>query len=201
MIKRFIGCTYSSSAVLYINPKYKSEFQINFLYGFNHNNNSYFLTTQPINLRNIGETVTKLIKISRKNETYFEFMEIQLVCDHEFYNNSDYEREYKTHFKATAAYFGKETHDLFVAFVEETGDLYRNGTNESTICAFNMKIIENAFLDSNQNCSLDEKTSLILDQTKNCQETSLDKDLYPGNRMISINTPLHGLFLNSIKGN
>jgi hypothetical protein len=203
-----------SSASLDLKSQFKNQFHINFVYGFSHNNNSYILTQQPIGLRDSDKIITKLIRISRTDETLFSYKEIELICEVSKYSGNQSFRnpknENKIHYKASTAYFGEigskqyeefeihnegDSHTLFVAFNPIIDDMNRNKTIVSTFCAFTMKMIETAFLSISKNTS---QTNLNL--LKNWQNLEIRNDLYVDNKMISINEPIFGLFLNSFEG-
>ncbi len=152
------------SAYLNIYSKFKNSLNISFIYGFNHNNNSYFLSAQLMNITHNSKNVTKLIRISKNNNSSISFMELMLICknssEHITNNASDGYNDDKTegkiYFRANAAYFGKvgsnQNKEFEINDWEEFFALYVvfEDKNMSTVCAYSIKKIESAFNEVNE---------------------------------------------------
>jgi hypothetical protein len=211
-------------------PRYKQTYNVKYLYGFNYSSYSYFLSTQPINVRDTQEYETKLIRICQNDDTFFSYMEIPLICSEDDKNNASNlghnkhgQNKNPIYYIASTAYFGKigsnkfrelhihdesDSHTLFVSFGVQTMGSTFNKSMGSAICAFSMKKINKAFTDAAKECfrggSEVSRLEVIFGVKRECQKIEAEvNDDFCGtglNPHIGSNRPLNGLLLNTIRG-
>lgn len=152
----------ASSAVttgtrIFINSYARESYLVNYVYGFNSERFSYFLTTQ---LKHNSHTVpkeyiTKLVRICQEDSNYYSYTEMPVDCISEAQGGTKYNL-------VRAAYLGKPGSDLaenlgitaqddvlYAVFSEGKAD---KPTNRSALCVYSLKAIRRKFMQNIKAC-------------------------------------------------
>ncbi|XP_067684002.1 hepatocyte growth factor receptor-like [Haliotis asinina] len=125
----------------------KASYHMEFLYGFEHNNFTYFITVQQQKITTRNTIVTKLLRICQSDQFYYSYMEIELKCS----------RQDVKYNRATAAHFTESSDSvssvLYVAAgITEPASTDLNEKQGFAICSYNIGDIESDFLDAQDDC-------------------------------------------------
>lgn len=152
----------ASSAVttgtrIFINSYARESYLVNYIYGFNSEKFSYFLTTQlkHNNQAASKEYISKLVRICQEDSNYYSYTEIPIDC----ISDSQGGKKYNL---VQAAYLGKPGSDLaenlaitaqddvlYAVFSEGIDDV---PTNKSALCIYSLKAIRRKFMQNIKGC-------------------------------------------------
>ncbi|KAI2798414.1 hypothetical protein BLOT_012695 [Blomia tropicalis] len=150
--------TVSSGTRLLVNSLVRKRYPINYVYGFQSRNFSYFLTVQKTQAegQNAKPYISKLVRICQKDPNYYSYTEVPLVCrsSHVKYN------------LAQAAYIGKPgaelaksfgitpEDDLLYVVFSKSREEYENSTpsNQSALCVYSLMNVHRLFTQNIQHC-------------------------------------------------
>ena len=137
---------------------YPGDFPVKFLYGFEFQGFSYFLTVQKESVY-INDYVTRLVRVCQKDPAFYSYTEVTLNC-----RKTDYTSDYYN--VAEAAYFGPVGEDLveknnwpegekalYVTFGRTDGhsDVI-NPVHGTAVCMFSMSAIRKEFVTAQKHC-------------------------------------------------
>lgn len=142
-----------------IDRGYKSSYIVNYIYAFQHEGFTYFVTVQRENTNAGSDYITKLVRVCENDVGFYSYTEVQLSCRKQngmsmFFNI------------AQAAYFGsvgrefKEKFDvgetenvLFIVFGKsEPGSDEANARYGSGLCMYEMNNIRRTFTKTQKDC-------------------------------------------------
>ena len=142
-----------------IDREYKSSYIVNYIYGFQHNGFTYFVTVQRENVNPGSDYITKLVRVCENDMGFYSYTEVQLSCRKQngvsvFFNI------------AQAAYFGsvgKEFKDkfdvddmenvLFIVFGKsDQGSDHASERYGSGLCMYEMNDIQRTFTKTQKDC-------------------------------------------------
>lgn len=144
---------------LLVNSLARDRYPIHYVYGFDYNGFSYFLTFQKKSSESPKPFISKLVRICQKDRDYYSYTEVPLVCKSSA-NSVDYNL-------AQAAYVGLPGSELalslgitaqdkvlFVVFAKssDNGDVYNQPDNNSALCVYSLPAIHRKFTQNIQHC-------------------------------------------------
>ncbi|KAF9803702.1 hypothetical protein SFRURICE_012001 [Spodoptera frugiperda] len=142
---------------MFVNSLSRERYPINYVYGFNSEGFSYFLTTQ---LRGVGSDTyySKLVRVCHDDENYYSYTEIPMSCTGEGGGNYGYNL-------VQAAFVGKAgsvlagelgitaQHDvLFAAFSQSESINTNTPSDLSALCVYSLKAIRRKFMQNIKTC-------------------------------------------------
>lgn len=142
---------------IFINSYARESYLVNYVYGFNSERFSYFLTTQlKHNSHSVPkEYITKLVRICQDDSNYYSYTEIPVDCISEAQGGTKYNL-------VRAAYLGNPAFDLannlgitvhddvlYAVFSEGKGN---EPTNKSALCVYSLKAIRRKFMQNIKAC-------------------------------------------------
>lgn len=142
---------------MFINSYARESYLINYVYGFNSEKFSYFLTTQLKHNTHSApkEYISKLARICQEDSNYYSYTEIPIDCISEAHGGAKYNL-------VQSAYLGKPGSDLAenLGITEQDDVLYavfsegRGGvpTNKSALCIYSLKAIRRKFMQNIKLC-------------------------------------------------
>ncbi|XP_065217626.1 plexin-A2-like [Planococcus citri] len=183
-----------------LNEVYEGKYIINYIYGFSSGDFIYFLTTQ-MNSTQPSMYITKLIRASQKIPYERSYIEIPIECFDEK------ERKYNL---AQAAFVGGPSSELahqlgitpkddvlFAIFAQSekqtVGYESSKPSNESAMCIYSLKEINEQFLKNMQRCFNgigDRGLEFIISPDQKCKKNNVSIDFDP--LKANINIPLEG---------
>jgi len=115
----------------------RTDFQVNFLFGFNHGNYVYFITTQA---KSVGDNTvqTNIIRICHKDKYFRSYVEIPLLC---------YKDNNKPYVFAKGAYFEEASAKLFVIYQQREDE-----GMSSALCRYSLADIIMMFDETVEQC-------------------------------------------------
>ncbi|XP_041350016.1 hepatocyte growth factor receptor-like [Gigantopelta aegis] len=131
-----------------VNARYKSTFKLEYVYGFEYNNYTFFVTVQQKDVDNRNDLTTKIVRICQEDRTYHTYIDSTLLCTA---GNDAYSVATAAHYSVSGG-----EHVLYVSAVRT-----RSGVTEldpsagSVVCDFSMESIQLHFEEVILDCQED----------------------------------------------
>ncbi|XP_048252832.1 hepatocyte growth factor receptor-like [Haliotis rufescens] len=125
----------------------KPSYHMEFLYGFEHNNFTYFVTVQQKTINTRNTVVTKLLRICQSDQFYYSYMEMELECSRQ---DTKYNRATAAHFTESS---DADTSVLYVAAgITEPASINLDEKRGFAICRYTIDDINSDFRDAQDDC-------------------------------------------------
>lgn len=150
-----------------IDRVYKESYKVRYIYGFEHDGFSYFLTVQREHVGLSSKYVTRLVRVCQSDHGFYSYTEVEITCRKRngvttFYNIAQ---------AAFAGAIGKEMKDkfmieddvtaLYVVFGKsDVGSPESNPEDGSGLCIYTMDKVRRAFTSAQKDCYLQRGTLL-----------------------------------------
>ena len=130
------------------------KFQVEYLYGFEHNGYIYYISIQPVSV-DLTQYVTRVVQFCRNDRVYNTYIETAISCFRGSSNKTDKGIEYTL---ATAAYLARQGDEADDILAISFGKPYTSPKNQSSeygsvVCNYSMKSLREHFLNLRHRCS------------------------------------------------